>query len=112
MTTRVPNMPYALAAISALIVWLVAGSIDRADATVLRDDDGAPMVPVFKGADELLRFNKRGSDEIGSLTVCQVAQGSEIEVLGSGYRTAFVKIIGGPASGCQGTVPINNVRER
>jgi hypothetical protein len=38
-----------------------------------------------------------------------VLQGSEIEVSGSGYRTAFVHVVEGTAIGCEGTVPIGAV---
>ena len=114
MNILVPNnVPLATAAI-AVSVMLVTGRTDRAYAKVLRVDGDASMVMVFKGADELRRFNKRGSNvtETSSLIACQVPQGSQIEVLGSGYRTAFIKVIDGPAFGCQGTVPINRVRDR
>jgi hypothetical protein len=41
-----------------------------------------------------------------------VPQGTNVEVLGSGYRTAFIKVIDGLAYGCQGTVSLNRVQER
>ena len=87
------------------------------EAKVLRNKDGAPTVMVFKGADELRRFNKlankqAGADIIESLLACRTPQGTRIEVLGSGYRTAFVKVVDGLSSGCQGTVPIGRVQEQ
>jgi hypothetical protein len=38
-----------------------------------------------------------------------VLQGSKIEVPGSGYRTAFVRVVAGIAIGREGTVPIGAV---
>ena len=55
--------------------------------------------------------NKPASaDAIESLLACRAPQGNRIEVLGSGYRTAFVKIVDGLSSGCQGTVPIGRAQ--
>jgi len=116
MNFVVPNkcVPLATGAMAGLVALFI-GAIDSADAKVLRASSGASMVLVFKGADELRRFSKLGSasrSETSSLIACQVPEGSQIEVLGSGYRTAFVKVIDGPASGCQGTVPIKVVQDR
>jgi hypothetical protein len=102
---------------AALALSLVIGQVGDACAKVLRGKPASPTVLVFKGADELRRFDKlassaANSDAVDPLLACRVPQGSRIEVLGSGYRTAFVKVIDGPALGCQGTVPIGRVQDQ
>jgi hypothetical protein len=102
---------------AALAFSLVIGQVGDARAKVLRNKTASPTVLVFKGADELRRFNElassaANSDAVDPLLACRVPQGSGIQVLGSGYRTAFVKVIDGPALGCQGTVPIGRVQDQ
>ena len=71
-------------------------------------------VSVFKGADELRRFNRLGSAGnsylVEPLLARRAPQGSQIEVLGRGHRTAFIKIMDGAALGCKGTVPVERAR--
>jgi hypothetical protein len=88
------------------------------EANVLRNNTDSPMVLVFKDAEALSRFNgltnAASHDEslVSSLLTCKAPQGSKIEVLGSGYRTAFVRVVEGSASGCEGTVPIGTVSDQ
>jgi hypothetical protein len=110
---RMPGISRAGCLLTALMAIVATGC----EAKVLRNKDGAPTVMVFKSADELRRFNKlankqAGADIIESLLACRTPQGTRIEVLGSGYRTAFVKVVDGLSSGCQGTVPIGRVQEQ
>jgi hypothetical protein len=103
--------------VASLVAIFAIGPIDRVSAKVLRSKTGAATVLVFKGADELRRFDRlaaqtSNSDAIEPLLACRAPQGSQIEVLGSGYRTAFIKVIDGPAFGCEGTVPLARVQER
>jgi len=49
---------------------------------------------------------------VAPLLACKVPQGSKVDVLGSGYRTAFVRVVEGTANGCQGTVPKGNVSDQ
>jgi hypothetical protein len=89
------------------------GAIDRAYARCC----AARLALVFKAADELRRFDRlarqsSNSDAIEPLLACRAPQGSQIEVFGSGYRAAFIKIIDGPAFGCERTVPLARVQER
>ena len=99
----------------ALVASTVASS---ATAKVLRSQDGTATVYVFKDAYALDRFNKLPanalSDEslVQPLLTCKVAQGSNIIVLGPGYRTAFVRVTAGNASGCEGTVPVGNISDQ
>ena len=108
-----PGISRAGCLLTALIAIVATGS----EAKVLRSKDSAPVVMVFKSADELRRFNglankPASADTIESLLACRVPQGTRIEVLGSGHRTAFVKVVDGLSSGCQGTVPIGRVQEQ
>jgi hypothetical protein len=103
--------------VASLVAIFASGPVDRVYAKVLRSKTGAATVLVFKGADELRRFDRlagqaSNSDAIEPLLACRAPQGSQIEVLGSGYRTAFIKVIDGPAFGCEGTVPLARVQER
>jgi hypothetical protein len=69
----------------------------------------------FQDADALGRFGKvaKAADAVVTpLLACKAPQGSKVDVLGSGYRTAFVRVVEGSANGCQGTVPIGNVRDQ
>jgi hypothetical protein len=98
-----------------LVTALIAIAATGSEAKVLRSSSGALTVFVFKGADELRRFKalKASTTEaIQPLLACEAPQGSNVEVLGSGHRTAFVKIVDGLAFGCQGTVPIDYVQNR
>jgi len=97
----------------ALATWSAATS---ADAKVLRSTARTAMVSVFRDAYALDRFSKlpdnaRSDATVRSLLTCSVPQG-RIDVLGSGYRTAYVRVIDRSASGCEGTVPIGNVRDQ
>jgi hypothetical protein len=101
--------------LAALIAVTAATS---SHAKVLRNKSNAPTVWVFKDADALRRFDKVAKAAVyddavaTTLLACKVPQGSKIDVLGSGYRTAFVQVVEGNASGCEGTVPIGNVRDQ
>ena len=102
---------------AALALSFVIGQAGDACGKELRSKAASPLVLIFKGADELRRFNKLASstangDAGDPLLACRAPQGSRIEVLGSGYRTAFVRVIDGSALGCQGTVPIGSVKDR
>ena len=94
--------------------WVAA----TANAKVLRNNNSSPTVWVFKDANGLSRFNKLASTSfynesaIAPLVACKAEQGSKVDVLGSGHRTAFVRVIDGSAAGCEGTVPIGSVRDR
>jgi hypothetical protein len=111
------NLLRSITAIAASTSAFVIAHTGEVDAKVLRSKDSAAAILIFKGADELRRFDKiankpGGADTIESLLACRVPQGTSIVVLGSGHRTAFVKVIDGPASGCQGTVPKVRVQEQ
>jgi len=111
------NLLRSIAALAAATSIFVAAQTREVDAKVLRSKDSAVTIMIFKGADELRRFDKiaakpGSADAIEALLACRVPQGTSIEVLGSGHRTAFVKVIDGPASGCQGTVPKVRVQEQ
>lgn len=102
-----------------ILLALFASTIaTSAIAKVLRSQDGTATVYVFKDAYALDRFKKLPanalSDEslVQPLLTCKVAQGSSIIVLGPGYRTAFVRVTGGNASGCEGTVPVGNISDQ
>ena len=102
-----------------ILLTLVASRIaTSATAKVLRSQDGAATVYVFKDAYALDRFNKLPANALSDdslvepLLTCKVAQGSSIIILGPGYRTAFVRVTGGNASGCEGTVPVENIRDQ
>jgi hypothetical protein len=111
---RTPRISRAGCLLSVLIAISTTGS----EAKVLRSKDNASDVLVFKDADALRRFGKltgnavQNDSAIEPLLACRVPQGTNIEVLGSGHRTAFVKVIDRLAYGCQGTVSLNRVRER
>jgi hypothetical protein len=96
----------------------LAVPVTDADAKVLRNNYSATTVFVFKDANALSRFNKLSSTALyhegvlETLLTCKAPQGSKIEVLGSGYRTAFIHVVDGSAAGCEGTVPIGNVRDQ
>jgi len=120
MRTLVPhefNLLRTIIAIAASASAFVVVQTSEVGAKVLRSKHGASMIMIFKGADELRRFERiakkpGGADTPESLLACKVPQGTGIETLGSGYRTAFVKVIDGPSSGCQGTVPKDRVQEQ
>jgi len=102
-----------------ILLALVASTIaTSAIAKVLRSQDGTATVYVFKDAYALDRFNKLPANAVSDeslvqpLLTCKVAQGSSIIVLGPGYRTAFVRITSGNASGCEGTVPVGNISDQ
>jgi hypothetical protein len=100
-------------AIPISVVVVTAG-----EAKVLRNNTNSPMVFVFKDAAALSRFNSltnTGTDDespLLPLLTCKTPQGSKIEVLGSGYRTAFVRVVEGSAAGCEGTVPLDAVSDQ
>ncbi len=101
-----------------LLAALLATIATSSDAKVLRSNNNAPTVWVFRDADALRRFDKvvragvNDDAAVLKLVACKTAQGSRVDVLGSGYRTAFVRVAEGSASGCQGTVPKENVRDQ
>ena len=101
-----------------LLALVAATTATGAHAKVLRSQDGAAPVYVFKDAYALDRFNKLPADSqsddslVQPLLTCKVPQGSRIIVLGPGYRTAFVRVTEGSANGCEGTVPANNIRDQ
>lgn len=101
-----------------LLSLVAATTATGAHAKVLRSQDGTAAVYVFKDAYALDRFNKlpasASSDEsvVRPLLTCKVAQGTSIIVLGPGYRTAFVRVTGGNANGCEGTVPVGNISDQ
>jgi hypothetical protein len=106
---------------SELVCFLAAliavAAVTSSDAKVLRNKNRAQTVWVFKDADALRRFGKVAKavyDDavVTPLLACKAPQGSKVDVLGSGYRTAFVRVVEGSANGCQGTVPIGNVRDQ
>jgi hypothetical protein len=109
-----PSISRAGCLLTVLMTFVATGS----EAKVLRSKDNASDVLVFKDADGLRRFGRLKGNAVQNdravepLLACRVPQGTNIEVLGSGYRTAFVKVIDGLALGCQGTVSLNVVRER
>jgi hypothetical protein len=107
---------------SGLVCFLAAliaiAATTRSEAKVLRNKDNAPLVWVFRDAGALSQYNKLGSaasrddNRVSLLLICKVPQGSKIEVLGSGYRTAFIRVVEGSAIGCEGTVPIGTVKNQ
>jgi hypothetical protein len=109
---RVSEVRYFLAAIFAI------SAVTASDAKVLRNKSNTAMVWVFKDADALRRFakvaNTAAYDEqvVAPLVACKVPQGSKVDVLGSGHRTAFVRVADGIANGCEGTVPIGYVSDQ
>src|ERR1700742_5214754 len=105
--------------LSCFIAGLIAvAAVTTSDAKVLRNKHNSQTVWIFKDAGALRRFDKLRAravyDESGvaPLLSCKAPQGSQIEVLGSGYRTAFVRIVDGSAIGCEGTVLIGNVSDQ
>ena len=100
------------------VATLAISAVTASDAKVLRNKNSMPTVWVFKDADALRRFGKVANtavyDEqvVAPLVACKVPQGSKIDVLGSGHRTAFVRVVDGIASGCEGTVPIGYVSDQ
>ena len=101
-----------------LLAALLAAIATSSDAKVLRSNNSASTVWVFRDADALRRFGKvaraamNDDAAVLKLVACKTPQGSRIDVLGSGYRTAFVRVVEGSASGCEGTVPKENVRDQ
>jgi len=99
-----------------VITALTLAAATSADAKVLRSQDGTATVFVFRDAFAQDRFSKPSGGAVSDANVaeppltCKVPQGSRIIVLGSGYRTAFVRVTDGNASGCEGTVPSPNTR--
>ena len=97
---------------------IAAAAATSSDAKVLRNKDNAPAVRVFKDAGALSRFGRVAKASVyddavvAPLLACKVPQGSKVDVLGSGYRTAFVRVVEGTANGCQGTVPKGNVSDQ
>ena len=91
--------------------------VTNSEAKVLRDNN-SPIVLVFKDAGAISRFDRltktasRDESLLSPLLTCKAPQGSKIEVLGSGHRTAFVRVLEGSAAGCEGTVPIGTVRDQ
>jgi hypothetical protein len=94
-----------------------AAVMTSGEAKVLRNNSSSSAVLVFKGAGALSRFesltNIASRDEslLSPLLTCKVPQGSKIEVLGSGRRTAFVRVLEGSTAGSEGTAPIGTVRD-
>jgi hypothetical protein len=105
------DMVYFLAALISV------AAATSSDAKVLHSKDNAPTVWVFKDADALRRFGKVAKAAVSDAAVvtpllaCKAPQDSKVDVLGSGYRTAFVRVVSGSANGCEGTVPLGNVRD-
>lgn len=89
-----------------------------AHAKVLRSQDETATVFVFKDAYALDRFSKLSGSAVSDpsvvepLLACKVPQGSKIIVIGPGYRTAFIRVTDGNATGCEGTVPVGNIRDQ
>jgi hypothetical protein len=104
--------------VTTLLALVAATIATGAHAKVLRSQDGAATVYVFKDAYALDRFSKlpanSQSDDslVQPLVTCKVPQGSRIIVLGPGYRAAFVRVTDGDANGCEGTVPADNIRDK
>jgi len=100
-----------------LAMSLVIAAATTSDAEGLRNRNNAPTVWVFKDADALRRFDKVANaavyDEavIAPLLACKVPQGSKVVVLGSGYRMAYGRVVGGDAQGCEGTVPAARLQD-
>jgi hypothetical protein len=93
--------------------------VTAADAKVLRSKGKSPTVLVFKDDEALSRSIRLvatptlySESVMESFLACKPPQGSKVEVLSSGRRTAVVRIVEGTANGCQGTVPIGNVRDK
>jgi hypothetical protein len=101
-----------------LAVLLATSAVTASDAKVLRNKYNTATVWVFKNADALWRLEKVANvsvyDEkvIAPLVACEAPRGSKVDVLGTGYRTAFVRVTDGIASGCVGTVPLRYVRDQ
>jgi hypothetical protein len=101
-----------------LAALMVMAATTRSEAKVLRNRDGAPLVWVFRDAGALSQYNKlttagsRDDNRLSSLFVCKAPQGSKIEILGSGHRTAFIRVVEGSAAGCEGTVPIGAIKNQ
>jgi hypothetical protein len=99
----------------SLATLISIAAVPCSEAKVLRNN--APAVLVFKDVEALSRFNRLKGNASGDesllapLLTCKAPQESKIEVLGSGHRTAFVRVIEGSAAGCEGTVPIGAVRD-
>ena len=98
--------------------FIMAAAVTTSDAKVLRNKHNSQTVWIFRDADALHRFDKIRSNAVydegvvAPLLSCKAPQGSKIEVLGSGHRTAFVRVVDGTAIGCEGTVTIGNVRDQ
>ena len=108
---------------SSELVCLAAALISFAattsgEAKVLRNNSNASTVLIFRDADALRKFGKVAKAAVYDDTVvtpllaCKAPQGSRIDVLGSGYRTAFVRVVEGSSNGCEGTVPKDNVKDQ
>jgi hypothetical protein len=98
--------------------FIIVAAVTTSEAKVLRNKYNSQTVWIFKDAGALRRFDKLRAravyDEsvVAPLLSCKAPQGSKIEVLGSGYRTAFIRIVDGSALGCEGTVLIGNVSDQ
>ena len=99
------------------VALISVATATSSDAKVLRSKDNTPTVWVFRDADALRRFGKVAKASVSDdavvtpLVACKAPQGSKVDVLGSGHRTAFVRVVGGSANGCEGTVPLGNVKD-
>jgi hypothetical protein len=107
---------------SELVCLLVAltsfAATTSGEAKVLRGKGDASVVLIFRDADTLRKFGKLNNTAVHDdsivtpLLACKAQQGSQIKVLGSGYRTAFVRVVEGSATGCEGTVLKENVKDQ
>ena len=103
-----------LACLVAVLISFAATT--SSEAKVLRNKGNASTVLIFRDADALLKFGKVAKAAVYDdaivtpLLACKAPQGSRIAVLGSGDRTAFVRVVEGSSNGCEGTVPKDNVR--
>jgi hypothetical protein len=100
------------------VALLAVSALTASDARVLRNKHNTATVWVFKDAAALSRLEKVANAAvydkrvITPLLACEAPRGSKVDVLGTSYRTAFVRVTDGIASGCVGTVPLRYVRDQ
>jgi hypothetical protein len=108
----------SLELVCLLVALISFAATTSGEAKVLRSKGDAPAVLIFRDADALRKFGRltdiavHDDNIVTPLLACKALQGSKIKVLGSGYRTAFVRVAEGSANGCEGTVPKANVKDQ
>jgi hypothetical protein len=101
---------------SSELALIAVTAATSSDAKVLRNKSNAPTVWVFKDADALRRFGKVAKAAVydaaaaTTLFACKAPQGSKIDVLGSGYRTALSGSLKAPQMDAQPRFQLEQAR--